>query len=126
MRVFIGSFEIPARDLERAAAFYRRAFDWEVRPVSWTGEAYFSLGPARAMVEPRVLRGGLGVPATVGSEQPLLVLHVEGGTLEECLARVAAAGGSVAEEPRPVGEFGRFARIRDCEGNLLGLWQASA
>lgn len=125
MRTSVGSFEIPARDLERAAEFYRRAFGWEVRRVDGPGAAYFALGPPREIAAPRVLRGGLGAPETVGAAQPLLVLHVEDGTLEESLERVVAAGGSIVEGPRPVESFGHFARVCDSEGNLLGIWRAA-
>ncbi len=34
------------------------------------------------------------------------------------------AGGEIVEPPRQVGKMGFFARFRDPEGNLLGLWSA--
>jgi predicted enzyme related to lactoylglutathione lyase len=140
MRITVASFEIPARDPSRAARFYREAFGWTVEPVAWDGPAYSRirasapLGPS----DPRLLRngpregidGGLTTAAPHDPAHPpghpLVVLHVDGIPLDDCLARVVAAGGAVDLPAHPVGTFGSFARFRDPEGNVLGLWQAAS
>lgn len=133
MRITVSSFEIPARDPSRAARFYREAFGWTVEPVAWDGPAYSRIRASSPLSpdDPRLLRkgpregidGGLTAAAPGDPVHPLVVLHVAGIPLADCLARVVAAGGAVDLPAHPVGAFGSFARIRDPEGNLLGLWQ---
>ena len=123
----VSRFEIPARDPERLAAFYREVFGWQVDPLPWEGAAYFTIrtGPAPSPGRhdvPGAIHGGLGAPATIGADHPLLVIHVSGSSLEDLLHSIEAAGGTAEEAPRAVGTFGHFASFRDPQGNLLGLW----
>lgn len=126
VRATIRHFEIPARDFERASRFYRQVFGWSVEPLPWDGPPYARLrasageppaSPARLGID-----GGL-TTAEGPADQPLLVIHVEEATLEQALERITAAGGTLDLPPAQVADFGRFARFRDPEGNLLGLWQ---
>jgi uncharacterized protein len=124
MRASVQHFEIPARDPERAARFYREVFGWSVERLEWEGPPYFRIRPRTEIdgLSRQGIDGGITAGGQAG-EQPLLVLHLEDATLEECLARITAAGGSVDREPTEVGGMGRFARFLDPEGNRLGLWQ---
>lgn len=124
MRATVSHFEIPAHDLERAARFYREVFGWRVEPLAWEGHPYFTIRGAAGEPPGREgIDGGL-LPAEPGNH-PLLVLHLSGASLEECLEKVVQAGGAADLPPSPVGGMGRFARFRDPEGNLLGLWQGA-
>ena len=116
MRASVSHFEIPARDLERAARFYREVFGWTVEPLPWEGHPYYKVRGAGG----DSLGGGI-VPASEGYEHPLLVIHVD-GELEAWLAKIVEAGGTVEQPPGQVGDFGWFARFRDPESNVLGLW----
>ena len=118
MRATVSHFEIPARDLERAARFYREVFGWRIEPLPWEGHPYFKIRDAGS----EGIGGGL-LPAAATTDHPLLVIHLSGITLEECLARVAAAGGAIDKAAEAVGTMGRFARFQDSEGNVLGLWE---
>lgn len=127
MRVWVEHFEIPVQSLERAAEFYRSAFEWQVERIDWQGPTYLKVRAdptgAGGRASGSGLRGGLMRAADAGFEEPLLVLHVAEATLGECLERIVAAGGAVDRQPDSIGDFGSFARFRDSEGNLLGLWQ---
>ncbi len=114
----IGRVEVPAADPEAAARFFADAFGWTSRRVEWEGGLYLSLAP------PSGPGAGVTSAETLGAAVPLAVIHVDGPPLEEWLARIAAAGGSVDRPPEEVGGFGRFARFRDPEGHLFGLWSA--
>lgn len=116
MKATVSHFEIPAHDQERAARFYREVFGWSVEPLPWEGHAYYKIRG----VAGDSLGGGI-VPAGEGYGHPLLVIHAE-GELADWLERIVEAGGAVEQPPAQVGDFGRFARFRDPEGNLLGLW----
>lgn len=115
MRASVSHFEIPARDLERAVRFYSEVFGWTVEPLPWEGHPYYKVRG----VAGDSLGGGI-VPAGEGYDHPLLVIHVD-GDLAAWIERIVEAGGEV-EQPRQVGDFGRFLRFRDPEGNILGLW----
>ena len=116
MEAAIRHVEIPARDLERAARFYREAFGWTVELVPWEGHPYYKV---RSGGEGSV--GGGIVPAGEGYGHPLVVIHVT-GEMEAWIGRIVEAGGTVEQPPERVGDFGTFARFRDPEGNVLGLW----
>ncbi|HWM93982.1 MAG TPA: VOC family protein [Thermoanaerobaculia bacterium] len=116
MRATVSHFEIPARDMERAARFYRDVFGWEIEPLPWEGHPYYKVRG----VAGEALGGGI-VPAGEGYEHPLLVIHAT-GELDAWIERIVDEGGTVEQPPAPVGDFGWFARFRDTEGNVLGLW----
>jgi uncharacterized protein len=127
MRATVSHFEIPARDLVRAARFYREAFGWQVEPLPWEGHPYYTVRGASGETSAagkEGIDGGILPTEAAGADHPLLVIHVSGASLEDCLQRIVAAGGWIDQPVRPVGEMGLFARFRDPEGNLLGLWQA--
>jgi len=122
----VSSFEIPTREPERSARFYREVFGWEVEPLAWGGPPYFRVRTAIPVFG--TAREGIDGGLTAGGEaggQPLLVVHVHHATLEECLERIVAGGGKVEMPATRVGEMGRFARFCDPEGNRLGLWESS-
>lgn len=127
MRVSIGQIEIPVRDPERAARFYREAFGWKSERLRSSVSPYFKLRNAEAKRTSSVEStfGGLSDPDTLGCEHPLVVLDVEQASLAECLDQIVAAGGAVDKPPDQVGEMGWFARFRDPDGNLLGLWRSA-
>jgi predicted enzyme related to lactoylglutathione lyase len=125
MRASVGHFEIPVKDMERAAEFYRRVFGWKVEALPWGGPAYSKIRPAVLGEAEEVgeLGGGLMEASALGSPHPLLVIHLWEGSMEECLSRIIEAGGRMEKAPSQIGEMGTFARFRDPEGNLLGLWR---
>jgi uncharacterized protein len=123
MRATVSHFEIPARDLSRAARFYREVFGWTVEPLPWEGHSYFKVRGSAAEGQREGIDGGL-LPAGQGIEHPLLMIHISGEELAVCLDRIVAAGGRINLPATPVGAMGFYARFRDSEGNLLGLWQA--
>ncbi|MEA2599135.1 MAG: uncharacterized protein QOF89_127 [Acidobacteriota bacterium] len=131
MHATVSHFEIPARDLVRAARFYREVFGWQVEPLRWEGHPYFTIRGASGETSPSGKEGIDGgilpiqIGEKAGADHPLLVIHIAGASLDDCLQRVVAAGGWLDQPPRPVGAFGFFARFRDSEGNLMGLWQAA-
>ena len=130
MKATVSHFEIPARDPERAARFYRDVFGWSVDLLPWERPYYKlrsstvisgssgSSGTGRQGIDGGITEAGSGV------EHPLLMIHIEEAELESVLERIAAAGGQVDLPATRVGQMGWWARFRDPEGNLLGLWRA--
>ncbi len=113
----INWFEVPASDFERACAFYeailsQKLFKSEVRGCMM---GFFDMGSGG--VGGSVICGEGYVPSTEGS---VVYLNVE-GQMDEVLARVPAAGGTVIEGKSSIGENGFIAYVRDTEGNRIGL-----
>ncbi len=122
LRATLSHFEIPAHDLERAARFYREVFGWTVEPLPWGGHLYYKIRGSAAEGRKEGIDGGL-LPIEHSVDHPLLVIHISGADLEDCLRRIVEAGGGIDLSAEAVGGMGRFARFRDPEGNLMGLWQ---
>ena len=110
----ITHIEFPADDVERAKRFYGAVAGWEYRPMEGLdGYWLFGTGPASG--------GGIGTRgATVGS---VVRVYIDVDDLDAAIAAAEANGGSVVTPPSPVPGQGRFAALRDPEGNEVGLFE---
>lgn len=116
-------FDIPYRNPEVLSAFYTDVFDWQLWPVEDLNYIGLSTGPTGAdglPSGPGYIGGGLSAARTT-SDRPRIVIDVD--DLDDALARVVDAGGSVVLQRTDVGELGCVAYFADPEGNILGLWQ---
>ncbi|MEN9558456.1 MAG: hypothetical protein RL141_825 [Candidatus Parcubacteria bacterium] len=118
-------FEIPADNEDRAQAFYEKTFGWSIfkSPIpNWdyrlantveTDEKGWpkSLGVINGAIAPR----------KAPEDKPMVVIKVD--LLEDALTRITAGGGEITMQPTPVGEIGIYAKFKDTEGNILGVWQ---
>lgn len=111
-------FEIPAADFERAVSFYETMFAVELRKEQF--------GPARLAVFPyeRPAVGGcvMAGPGLVPGATGVVAYLNAGPSLDAVLQRAAGAGGEIVQ-PRtelPPG-MGVYAKVRDSEGNVVGL-----
>ncbi|MEO8275069.1 MAG: hypothetical protein ABI639_02560 [Thermoanaerobaculia bacterium] len=113
--------EIPAADPPALAGFFLQVFGWASLPIPWDGPPYVRLLPPESNAA-----SGAGIlqPDASGLIDRLtMMIRIEGEALETVLARIAAAGGTLALEPVTIGAAGRFARFFDPAGNSFGLWQ---
>jgi len=110
--------EIPANDLDRATRFYETILATNLRrekigPSELAILPYGEAGSGGAIVKSADL-----VPSTTGT---LVFLNADQG-LDQVLARVKPAGGTFDGPVVTLPDrMGRYARIRDCEGNCVGL-----
>jgi len=111
-------FEIPALDLDRAARFYETVLDRKLKRES-KGPLEMAVFPYK---EPGV--GGCvthGQGHAPGPGGNIVYLNA-GPAIDPALARVNAAGGTVALSRTALPEgMGFFAHIIDTEGNRVGL-----
>jgi uncharacterized protein len=121
MKNALNWFEIPVSDLDRACGFYEK-----VLAVPLRRETFFGVPNALfPFQEPGV--GGALVrderrPVTAGGS----VIYIDAtAKLDDCLARVATAGGAILQGRTAIGQAGFIALIRDSEGNTIGLHSAS-
>lgn len=118
-------FEVPFDDEERALAFYRDVFDWEIQPMPEMSYHTVTTGPVSNEgypAEPGYIGGGM-MQREAPTTHPVLVLDVD--DIDVALASVAKHGGLTAAEKMPIGDYGFAAYFHESEGNLMGLWQTA-
>jgi len=127
-----GLVELPVTDLERATYFYTTLFP------QWV-PAEYALGRSR-LIETAgdTLIALERHDDDAGLLKPLIYFSAH--DLDATLARATAAGGTVAAQIRPAPvptsehamttlgrhAVGRYAKIRDPDGTLVGLWDLGA
>ena len=119
-------FEIPFDDGDRARAFYKSAFGWDVRELPDMGYTITTTGPVTDQgvpSEPGFINGGM-LQRAAPVDNP--VVTVDCADLDAALAKVEELGGTVVVGKQPVADMGFSAYFRDPEGNLMGLWQTAA
>jgi len=111
-------FEIPATDLDRATRFYETVLGVTLQR--------FEMGPAQMALFPYVRPGVGGAIESGPGHHPspggAIVYFQAKPTVAAVLERVEPAGGAIVV-PRtelPPG-MGVFARVRDTEGNVVGV-----
>lgn len=106
----IDYIEFNVADIARSKAFYGSAFGW----------TFTDYGPQYCEFQDGRLTGGFTTTAPVRAEGgPLIILFAD--ELEEILARVEAAGGTVVQ---PIFDFpgGRRFHFTDPDGYELAAW----
>jgi predicted enzyme related to lactoylglutathione lyase len=105
--------ELPATDVARSAAFYQRAFGWQIRE---RGDGATSFDDTVGQVSGTFT---LNRPAATDSG---IVVYVMVADMTTALGAVTAAGGEVV---KPVDSAASevFAWFRDPGGNTLGIYQ---
>lgn len=113
--------EIPVTDMEKSVAFYCKVLNTEMS-IDETGPnpiAVFQTSKPGSGVGGHLYPG---VPAARGSG-PTVHLAVE-APLEDAMARVKSAGGTVVSPPIEI-PVGRFAYCEDLDGNSFGVFEPS-
>ena len=118
-------FEVPYSDGDRARAFYREAFGWNLMEMPEMNYTMASTGPVddQSMPsEPGFINGGM-FERTEALRGPMLTIDVD--DVDAALKTVESLGGKQVGEKLPVGDMGFAAYFEDPEGNVLGLWQTA-
>ena len=118
-------FEIPARDVKRASAFYSKAFGWNFN--QFPGFEYWSVMTTDSDQKgtpksPGSINGGMGKKGVMAPKAVTVTISVP--DIDASLKKVKRLGGTQAGKKMPVGDMGWSAYFEDTEGNLIGLWQS--
>ena len=108
-------FEFFSDDPEKAVAFYTEASGWRVE--QWGDQPYWLLYTGE---------GGPGIDgaaAPTGDHGQKAVLTVGVDDLDDAVAKVKTAGGTVLSEKQPIPGVGWLAQARDPNGMYFGLMQ---
>ena len=113
----VAFFEILSPDHDRAQAFYRDLFDWQIAVDPQMGG--YGLVDTGAGEDP--LAGGVGPSAEPGEAGVKIYVRVD--DLDAYLDRAEKLGGQRLVPPTDLpGDFGRFAVFADPDGTRIGLW----
>jgi uncharacterized protein len=121
-------FELPADNVERARAFYKKTFHWEMQPMpemNYTIVQTTPVGSDRIPTEPGAINGGItarGSPTPVRA--PVITIAVD--DIEQSLMQIGKNGGKTLQGKQSIGPMGFTAYFQDPEGNVVGLWQGPA
>ena len=119
-------FEIPAKDVKRAVAFYTKAFGWNI--TKFPDFDYWTLGTTAVDKNgmpkaPGSINGGMGKQGEMGPNAVTVTINV--ADVDKALATVKKLGGKAVGKKMPVGDMGFSAYFEDTEGNVIGLWQST-
>ena len=105
--------EIPAKDIERSAEFYKRSFGWQVRQ---RGDGSTAFDDTVNEVSGTWV---LGRPAAT---KPGLMIYIMVASASAAVHAVVSAGGEIVD---PVDPNARevVATFRDPAGNVMGIYQ---
>jgi hypothetical protein len=118
-------FELPYENKERASAFYSNIFGWKLIDIPDTAEdssGYVMIHAARTdknnmVSEKGAINGGLFKKEAV-AKNPILVIGV--AAINDTIKKIEELGGKVITPKMPIPN-GSYARVEDCEGNIIGL-----
>jgi len=123
-------FELPARDRERSAAFYEKAFGWKMLRMGESMGNYIMVqtGPTKEngmLEQTNMINGGIYEPdENMPNQAPSVVVHVD--DIARHIPVVQAAGGTVLGEPMDIPGVGKYVAFKDPEGNQLSMLQPTA
>ena len=116
-------FEIPGDDMDRLKGFYTDVFGWELTEYPEMDYVMVTTVPTGYDRMPSVsgaINGGMK-KRDVAGEQPVIVIDVQ--SIDGTIGKVEAAGGKVVMPKAMVGDMGWYARVKDTEGNIIGVWE---
>jgi predicted enzyme related to lactoylglutathione lyase len=119
-------FEFPYDNRERIAAFYRKAFGWELQMLGEEMGNYVLVTTANGDAKPGAPAGAIGggfYPRKPDwpDQYPSVVIAVP--DVAAAMRRVAEAGGKVLGEPMDIPGVGRYVGFHDTEGNRVSMLQ---
>jgi predicted enzyme related to lactoylglutathione lyase len=119
MKHAINWFEIPVRDMDRAAAFYESVLGLKLRRETFGGMPYGIFPYEAPGASGALVQDAKRAPAGPGAGT-IVYLNAE-GQLDAILARAASAKATVAVPKTAIGKDGFIAILVDSEGNQVGL-----
>jgi predicted enzyme related to lactoylglutathione lyase len=116
-------FEIPADDMDRAKKFYSENFGWNVTQLGAELGNYVLVHTRptdeKGMPQDKAFINGGLMRRDPSARSPVLVIAVDDADAK--VARVKKAGGALVGEIMDIPNVGRYARVQDTEGNVIGV-----
>ncbi len=118
-------FEIHGKDLDKLQKFYQEVFGWDIKDM---GPAMANYRVVTTGTESPGIDGGMnerrsGLPVE-GAPVNAFICTIEVENIDETLAKIEHAGGTVATDKMEIpGGVGILAYRKDPEGNIFGVLQ---
>jgi uncharacterized protein len=116
-------FEIPFDNKQRAMKFYTDTFGWHLTDMPEMNYVMASTVEVDQQQMPKVpgaINGGLFERP---KEAPNPTIYVGVSSVDATIEKVEKAGGTVMTPRTPIPGMGAYARVKDTEGNVIGLFQ---
>lgn len=112
-------FEISAEDPDRAAEFYRKAFNWEISDFG---------GPMKYLLATTGAEGEPGINGAIrqrDEQQQPVINSIDVASWEAGARALVEAGGRLLTEKTAIPGIGYFAYAADTEGNVFGIMESN-
>ena len=116
-------FEITYDDEARAKKFYEDVFGWQINKIpnmDYSFAITTEVDEQMKAKEPGAINGGMMKKDPTG-EYPVIVIEVD--SVDDHVKKIEEAGGQVIMPKMEVPDMGYYARVKDTEGNVIGIWQ---
>lgn len=113
-------FEIPYDDKGRASKFYSEIFGWkllDIPEMDYTIIHAAQVDKNNMVAEKGAINGGL-FQRNDDARHPVVVIGVQ--SIDETITKVISAGGKLVTPKQSIPN-GSYARVADCEGNVIGI-----
>lgn len=116
-------FELPATNPKKLQKFYTSVFGWKMNDMPKLKYTIVQSAESDKQGTPKkagAINGGM-YKRSKKTEPITIVLQVK--SIDETLKKIVKAGGKVAVKKMPIPGMGAFARFKDNDGNLVGLFE---
>lgn len=115
--------EIPVNDLDRATAFYRAVFGFELERATIDGYemALFPHAEGRPGASGALVKGDVYEPSKAGA-----IVYLSVADMDRALTLATKNGAQVFYPKKDIGDQGFVAEVEDSEGNRIALHQSIA
>ena len=117
-------FEMPYKDPKKVSKFYSSAFGWDMNYLPKMGNYVLAttspVDKNQMHKNKGAINGGFFPKGDYGNS-PHLVISVE--DIKKHIEIVKKAGGKIIGKTMDIPEVGKFAMIKDTEGNHIGMLQ---
>ena len=119
MKAKLVFFSIPCTDINRAASFYKKVFNWEINIINCAGST-----EQMAMVDSDGVEGCLFYHETYKPSINGSQVSFEVEDIERAFAKAIENGGKILMQKCKIDCEGKgyCAIFQDCEGNAVGLY----
>jgi len=119
----VGWFEIPTEDIQRAKAFYEKAFDFKLEaPMTMEGfeMAFFPMERGAEGAAGSLIQGDGYTPSHEGA-----LVYFSVHDIKATEKKIGANGGRVYKPKFSIGQYGFISICEDSEGNRIALHSMS-
>jgi predicted enzyme related to lactoylglutathione lyase len=119
-------FELPVKDMKRARRFYREMFGWDIVDVPFadTKDSYVLVHTGKTDKEGMIGEKGVINGALERGPAKVANIVVAVKNLDVSLKKARAKKCSVVVPKHEIPHVGFYAKIKDLEGNVVGMIQA--